>query len=183
MILVLASLLTFFIVAVILTVSWQQLKNFSFGKISLILGISFLIAGILLIIDSSDEISRAFSRRSWPETMAQVVETNIVGERAYNPQLSCKYEVEGKLYTLTTDLKTPGFGRKRSRRQTAGIILNEYPVGSEVRIYYNLENPKDAYIRTGPYWSDYMKLSLGILLSVLGLYGILGMTINKFTAE
>ncbi len=106
-----------------------------------------------------------------------------MGDRAYSPQLKCKYEIEGNEYTLTTDLNTPGFGRKRSRRQTSEIILNDYPVGSVVKIHYNPENPGDAYIRTGPYWSDYMRLSLGVVIFAIGLYGILGFTFIIFTTE
>ena len=130
---------------------------------------------------SANDISDSLERQSWPAQMARVVKTNIIGERAYSPQLSCEYMVEGNAYTLTTDLKTPGFGRKKTRRQTSEIILDGYPVGSKVRIRYNPDNPKEAYIRTGPYWSDYMKISLGVLLSVLGLYGLIGILIKKFS--
>jgi hypothetical protein len=89
--------------------------------------------------------------------------------------------VEGKVYTLTTDLKTPGFGRKKTRRQTSEIILDQYPVGSKVRIRYNPDSPGEAYIRTGPYWSDYLKISLSVLLSVLGMYGCIGIVIKRLS--
>jgi hypothetical protein len=112
--------------------------------------------------------------------MAIVVDTNITGERAYNPQINCKYKVEGKDYSLISNLKTPGFGRKRSRHQTSEIIVNEYPIGSKVRIRYNPNNAAEAYIRTGPYWSDYMKISLGTLLLMLGLYIVVVMIIKRF---
>lgn len=179
MIVTIVLLLTFITVVLTLILSARRLKNYNFGRFFLLIAIGFLIVGILLITNSSDEISTALLRQSWPATTAIVVETNIVGERASNPELSCEYEVERKEYTLTTDLNTPGFGRKLSRRQTAEIILDDYPVGSEVRIHYNPENPAEAYIRTGPYWSDYMRLSLGVLLFAIGLYGVFGTVLQK----
>jgi len=182
MILTIALLITFIIVVIALLLSKKRLKNYKFRRLSLIIATCFLIVGVSLTMYSSNEISTALARQSWPANPAIVVETNIVGERAYSPQLKCKYEIEGSEYTLTTDLNTPGFGRKLSRRQTAEIILNDYPVGSEVKIHYNPENPGDAYIRTGPYWSDYLRLALGVLLFASGLYWILGMTIKNFTA-
>ena len=115
--------------------------------------------------------------------MATVIETDIIGERAYSPQLKCKYKIEGNEYILTTDLKTPGFGRKKTRRQTSKIILSDFPVGSAVKIHYNPDNPGDAYIRTGPYWSDYLRLALGVLLFACGMYVVLGMTIKKIATE
>jgi len=183
MILTIIFLLTFIVVVLSLTLSVQKVKSYNFGLFSLIFALIFLLIGTLLTTYSTEEISTALLRHSWPAIMATVVETNIVGERAYNPELRCKYEIEGKQYSLTTDLKTPGFGRKRSRRQTAQIILKEYPVGSEVRIHYNPEYPTEAYIRIGPYWSDYMQLSLGILVFAVGLYGILAISLKKFTTE
>ena len=132
---------------------------------------------------SSNDVSIALARKSWPTKTAKVIETDIVGERAFSPQLRCKFEVEGNEYTFITDLKTPGFGRKQSRRQTSNIIINEYPVGSEVKIHYNPESPGDAYIRIGPYWSDYLRLALGVLLFAGGLYVVLGITIKKITVE
>jgi hypothetical protein len=133
------------------------------------------------MIYSANDITRSFERQSWPLINANVVSTSIIGERAYSPQLSCNYLVEGKEYTLITDLKTPGFGRKKTRRQTSEIILNDYPIGSKVQIRYNPENPGESFIRTGPYWSDYMKISLSVLLSVLGLYGCIGILIKRWS--
>ena len=95
------------------------------------------ILGIIFIIQQSGEISNGFSRQSWPSTTAVIVETNIIGERAYSPQISCQYEIEGQIYLLKTDLKTPGFGRKKSRQQTSRIIISNYSVGSSVTVFYN----------------------------------------------
>ena len=181
MIFTFALLFTLITVVIFLLLSIRRLKNYHFGQFSLIIAASFLIAGIFLTISSSNDISTAIERQTWPVKLATIVETSIVGDRAYNPQLKCKYDVEGRGYTLTTDLNTPGFGRKRSRQQTARIILKDYPVGSEVRIHYNPQNPGDAFIRTGPYWSDYMKLAIGVLLFAIGLYAISGMTLKRFT--
>jgi hypothetical protein len=77
--------------------------------------------------------------------------------------------VDGIVYLLKTDLQTPGFGRKRSRKQTAEIIISQYPVGSKIPIFYNPDKPAKAYIRTGPYWDNYTLLMLGLLTLGAGL--------------
>jgi len=181
MIFIFTLLFTIITVVIALLLSMKRLKNFRFGQFSLIFASCFLITGLLLTIFSSNEISTALIRKSWPVQSAIIIETNIVGNRAYNPQVKCKYSVEEIGYTLITDLNTPGFGRKRSRHQTAEIILKDFPVGSEVLIHYNPQNPGEAFIRTGPYWSDYMKLSLGALLFAIGLYVLFGLMIKRFS--
>jgi len=182
MILTITFLIAISIATIALILTWRRWRIYNPGGVVLSVIICFLICGILLILFSSNAISESLVRQSWPATMAKVVETNITGERAYNPELHCTYEVAGKQYFFSTDLKTPGFGRKRSRRQTAEIILKDYPIGSEVRLKYNPKNPEEALIRTGPYWSDYMKISIGVLFTVLGLYGIVGVLIKKTTS-
>jgi len=183
MILTFTLLSTFIFVVVILLLSTKKLKKYKLGKRSLIIATGFLITGILLSIISSNEISKALVRKSWPAVKAVVVKTTIIGNRAFNPQITCKYKISGKDYMMITDLNTPGFGRKRSRWQTADIILKDYTVGSEVRINYNPKDPGEAYIRTGPYWSDYMQFSLGILVLAPALYVILGIFITKVTMD
>jgi Protein of unknown function (DUF3592) len=175
-----ALLCSFMIVIVVFLFTSKKLKVYKFGFLSLMIATGILIIGIFLIVYSSNEISKEFLRHTWPAVKAKVASAKIVGEKAYRPQLSCKYDVGGKGYILITDLNTPGFGRKQSRYQTAEIILKDYPIGSEVLIKYNPENPAEAYIRTGPYWSDYMQLSLGLFLFSPGLYVLLAKLLLKF---
>jgi hypothetical protein len=178
MILPIALLIVIIITSLSVVFTRRRLSQLNFARWILPLGILILFAGILLIVFSANDITDSLVRQSWPVMMASIISTDIIGERAYSPQLSCEYKVDGKVYTLTTDLKTPGFGRKKTRRQTSEIILKDFPVGSKVQIKYNPANPAEAFIRTGPYWSDYMKISLGVLLSFLGLYGIVGILIK-----
>lgn len=181
MIFIITILISLIITSIFLALTWRKLSTFNFAVWIIPLAFCFLIIGVILMLHSANDISESLERQSWPALEAKVVNTDIIGERAYSPQLSCEYIVEGKVYTIITDLKTPGFGRKKTRRQTSEIILNEYPVGSKVQVRYNPSSPGEAYIRTGPYWSDYMKISLGVLLSLLSLYGLIGVLIKKFS--
>ena len=131
------------------------------------------IGGIALIIWQQNLINEGFTRRSWPTVKATVIATGITGERAYNPEISCQYEVNGAVYLLTTDLNTPAFGRKRSRRQTAEIIIAEHPAGSEILVHYNPDQPAQACIRTGPFWNNYMVLMLGLFVFGGGIFALM----------
>jgi len=141
--------------------------------------ILFSIIGFFLVITESSEISTGLIRQSWPTAKATVVETSIIGERAYSPEITCEYNVAGKKYTHKTDLQTPGFGRKKSRQQTSRIIIAQYPVGTEINIYYNPDNPEESFVRTGPYWNNYLVLSFGYFVLLSGLITIFGLFFQK----
>ena len=81
------------------------------------------LLGLIFIIQQTSKISAGLLRQAWPSVGAEIVETNIIGDRAYSPEISCRYVVGGNEYILRTDLKTPGFGRKKSRQQTSRIIV------------------------------------------------------------
>ena len=183
MIFTITLVITLIIASVSIAIIHQKIKTFNFARWLLPLVLCFFTFSIYLMFISANDISESLIRQSWPSQMASIISTEIIGERAYSPQLKCEYQVEGKVYILTTDLRTPGFGRKKTRRQTSQIILEEYSEGSKVQIRYNPENPEEAYIRTGPYWSDYLKISLSVVLSSIGLIGIVGIIINKINLK
>ena len=163
------------ILAIVLTKKKFRLDSPSFLS-WLLFSLSF-IGGLIFIIWQQGLISREFERHSWPTVQASVIATTITGERAYNPALTCRYRVNGTDYILTTDLDTPPFGRKRTRRQTAEIIIAEHPIGSEIKVHYNPDKPEQALVRTGPFWNNYMILITGVMLFGTGSFGLM----KKFT--
>ena len=152
-------------IAVITGVSLGNKKDLNFRYRWLnFLFIFLLIPSVWLIIDQETQIREGFQRRSWPIVKAVIVDTKVVGERAYNPELTYRFQIDSMTYINKSNLHTPGFGRKRSRKQTSKIIISDYQIGNHLNVYYNPDNPLESYIRTGPYWTDYMQLSTGILI-------------------
>ena len=133
-----------------------------------------IIFGAGMIYYFEGEIEGALAQKHWPVTDGIVIRAEIVGSRAFRPEVTCAYEIDGQKYRLTTNLGTPGFGNKRSRRDTAGRILQEYPVGRIVSIHYDPEDPARAFLRVGPAWNTFMKLSLGMLILIPGMIGFTG---------
>jgi hypothetical protein len=164
---------TFIVAAFIHVLYSRGIKFFRYSPAFLIVVIYMTGAGIVLIIWQQRLISEDFARHAWPTTEATVTQTEITGERAFNPEIICRYEIDGQVYLLASDLHTPAFGRKRTRKQTAEIILREYPLGSHVLIHYNPDQPDQAYIKTGPFWNNYVILMFGLLMLTGGFTGLL----------
>jgi hypothetical protein len=170
-------------VALVITIGFRQVITFNYPIWLTLLSFTLLIAASLLIFFSESHISEGFERKKWPLADARIIKTAISGERAFQPEVHVTYLVSDTNYTIITNLNTPGFGSKRYRKNTANKIIGEYPIGSRMKVFYNPGNPGEAYIRTGPYWTDYIQLALGIIISDLSLIVLLGSLLKKITKE
>jgi hypothetical protein len=130
--------------------------------------------GIILLLKQDRVISAAFEKRNWPTTQGEIVQTHILGKRAFRPEISYQYQVNDIKYLGKTDLHISGFGNKRSRRDNSEKIIQEFSVGSNVLVYYDSKNPQISFLRTGPFWSDFMKLALGAILFFFGSFVLFG---------
>ena len=142
---------------------------------------ALVIAGVWLIVDQESQIIQGFHRRSWPMVRAEIINTRVTGERAYNPEITYLFQIDSAVFINKSNLHTPGFGRKRSRKQTSEIIVAGYKVGDYISVHYNPENPSESCLRAGPYWSEYMQLSTGILILCVALVWIVGRVIFRTT--
>ncbi len=149
--------------------------------VSLVIFSSLMImAGAGMIYIHENEIENDLVEKSWPKTEGIIIGSEVAGKRAFHPEITCEYAVDGKRYELKTDLGTPGFGTKRSRQDTAERILAEYPIGKAVMVTYDPAQPSQAFLRVGPSWQAFLKLSLGIIILVTGLIGFTGNILMRF---
>ena len=138
-----------------------------------------LIAALSLIFWQENVLLESQNRLKWPTITAVIIESKVIGDRALRPDIIYEYEVNGQTYQGDTNLNTPGFGGRRSRRDTAERIISEYEKGQKVLIYYNPNDPAESYIRPGVQWSDYMKSAVGHILFIFALFGFTGNIIQR----
>jgi hypothetical protein len=166
-------ILIFIVTALTLLIFRKKVIKIHISPVLITSAIISLVIGLVLILWQDSEISQALEKHKWPSTYAEIIDTKIIGERAFRPEISYKYEVQGETYITKTDLHISGFGNKRSRRDTARKIIQEYRKGLRVKIYYDICNPQSSYLRSGPYWSNYMKFGLGAILYGIGSFFLL----------
>ncbi|MDF0605432.1 DUF3592 domain-containing protein [Neisseriaceae bacterium TC5R-5] len=115
--------------------------------------------------------------QSWPTTKGTMAISEVesrparhadnAGRLEYQARLLYHYQVAGQSYQ-SDQLRLPNPGYSRSQ-QLASEIVQRYPPGSSVLVYYNPDKPTQAYLQTGPHWSSWLGLALGLALSVAGL--------------
>ena len=50
-------------------------------------------------------------------------------------------------------------------------IVNRYPIGTHVRVYYDSDNPSTSVLEPGAGWSSFMVAGIGVLFTLVGFLG------------
>ena len=74
-------------------------------------------------------------------------------------------------YIGETDAQYPGFGMSSSRKEVAYKMLDEFTVGATVNVFYDPDDPSHSYLKPGPTWAEFTRLSFGAILFAMGLLG------------
>ncbi len=135
--------------------------------------IALAVIGAILALVASHSLEEATAVKNWPTIEGTVVDSRVVGERAFGPAVTYEYAVGDSQYTATSNLRAPMFGGKRKKFEVARKLVEEYPIGKRVTVYYSPANPSKARLFTGAGWDVYAKLGLGVTLFALGLFGLL----------
>lgn len=145
-------------------------KLFSVSGWMLIVSVIVTLIGFTLVIWQDHQINIELSKRIWNAIEGEIVESNIVGNRALRTEVEYRYKVNDEIYYGDSDYNIPGFGSKNYRRKTARIVKNENPIGTKIEVYYNPTNPEKSTLRYGPYWSNYMIIGFGSVLFLIGMF-------------
>jgi hypothetical protein len=171
------------VTTIILVLLYQKNIRLQLSVLLTVILFTGIIMGLGLMYWQNTIIIEARSRLSWPTTEAIIIDSKVVGYRAYRPDITYEYTVDGQPYQGQTNLKTPGFGARRSRRDTAQRIIGEYKTETRTTVYYDPDNPAISFIRPGPEWSDYMKFAVGNILFIISLLGFAGNILSKFNLK
>ena len=148
------------------------------------LTVLFIALGIMFVILDRRNKRKADESLTWLETTGTVSESKVVqgsnvlmsndedGESTpvFFPEISYTYRVAGLEYT-SKRLTFAGV-KSFSKRENAEKAASLYPVGTQIPIYYDPKNPKEALVDRTAKKSNIF-LTFGILFIILGLATVL----------
>ncbi len=129
--------------------------------------------GLIIAVFESESINGYLEMRSWPAVNGTIRTSTVVEERAFRPEVTYEFHVNGSDYSRTTDLQMPPFGGRTSKMDAAQKLSGMYPDNSRVVVYYNPENPNNSRIKIGVPVENYLKLSFSFFLLCGGLVFLL----------
>lgn len=138
-------------------------------------GSGFLLAGVGLLFFALRTRRKSAASLNWPSTVGTVissgVQTNTFTDEyhretySFMPRVEYAYTVNGQEYRG----RRLHFGVTESRRRAdAEREANRYPVGMQVKVYYDPEKPQEAVLEQKSV-SARLPLVLGIIFLVLTL--------------
>ena len=109
---------------------------------------------------------------SWPTTKGSITQsrpqpvTTENNRKEFRLSVSYSYKVDGKPYTGQRVTSSDQYEKTRGAAESA---LKKYPVGGEVTVYYDPDNPASAVLETGIQRNVYILLLAGACCCVLAV--------------
>ncbi len=118
----------------------------------------FLLAfggvGAFLLYKSWQQNKQASVSQNWPSSPGQVIDSHVDEgwsedsdgdrHRTYHPQVKYSYSVNGQPFT--GEMISFGFKRADRSPNPAQAVVNAYPTGKSVVVYFNPTNPAEAVL-------------------------------------
>jgi hypothetical protein len=137
------------------------------------------IIALVLIISGIVGLRSEIATGQWPPVDGSVISSKVVGEKAFHPEITYSYMVNGSEYSHTSTLKIPGFGGKRNRLELAEYLVAQYPSGRTISVFYNPDDPSQSELKTGITYRTLLETALGVVLLVIA--GILVIPLYRKT--
>ncbi|MBS2101220.1 DUF3592 domain-containing protein [Carboxylicivirga linearis] len=120
-----------------------------------IAGIITLIVGLIILIFNLRSLIKANSSKNWLSAEGEILNSELditksfgESDKVYNPKVEYKYLVNGKEYCSTRiyygSSSSSTFKKSKSRN-----IIEKYPKGSRVTVFYDPMNESEAVIERG----------------------------------
>lgn len=139
--------------------------------VSFVLGVIFIVAGGGIGFYLGKPIlDHAKASESWPTTEGTIIESELDRKRdkkstTYTASVVFRYQVAGEKF----EGDEIWFGQySSSNRSEMQKLVNEYPVGQDVKVYYSPDDPSTAVLKPGAFTSSYMVYGIGMVFLVIG---------------
>jgi hypothetical protein len=142
--------------------------------INFIISILIIVIGTLIIVAQLLLLIKARISKDWKELKGEIlsseIETlNITNEnnKTYRAAISYKYSISGKQYISSRVF----FGDRihSSFKGKSLKLINKYPVGSIVSVYYDPSNLEESVLEKGVTQSILILLIIGISVILFGV--------------
>ncbi|MCD4779321.1 MAG: DUF3592 domain-containing protein [Candidatus Omnitrophica bacterium] len=140
----------------------------------------FAIAGGIVTKIGFGIYQNAKKSMEWPTVNGAVTSSEIERNHSsgsgsssttYGADIAYDYQIKGETYSANKvsfgEYSSSDIGHARK-------IVNKYPVGKVVNVYYNPDDLYIAVLEPGIFWSSYIVFVLGLIFFSVGFFGAIG---------
>ncbi len=146
------------------------------------LSLLLLSAGIILIVVESKNVTHAMATKRWPTVQGRITSINVLQSGGIRPRIKYAYKVGHQDLKDETDYHFPYLGMSSTRKEVAHKITSGFETHKPVVVYYNPEDPAESYLKPGPTWDAFTRLSFGSILYGAGVFLLYSGWLNRAKA-
>jgi len=110
---------------------------------------------------------------NWPHadgvvTRSEVRELGLAINPKFKPDIAYEYEVNGQSHAGNRARTNDG---EFSQRSGAKQVVNRYPVGRQVRVYYDPANSNNSMLEAGAGFQEYALVFVAFMMFTIGVAG------------
>lgn len=138
----------------------------------LIFGPLFLVVGyVVAFMFGKPILDNARASRDWPQVTGTITKSEVhrsrkKGSTMYSAEVVYDYTVEGK--KLEGDTVWFGGNYRTSSDRGARDVVSRYPVGKQVPVFYNPQDPTLAVLESGAFLTSYVVFGIGLAFMIAG---------------
>jgi hypothetical protein len=146
-------------------------------KTILLITLAMFAAGIFFILWGGYEIMAGYASKKWPSVEGKVTSSYVQKQvrsikdsskkPTYYPKVRYQYSVGGKSYT--GDRISFSGGEGGEKKSKAQAVVNRYPSGQKVIVYYDPKHPERAVLLMGFTWKTFMPFVAGLAFLAVGI--------------
>lgn len=140
------------------------------------MGIIFAIIGAaVFFLFALPPLQYSIASKTWPSVPGTITRSEVDvwkrdGKTHYEPDIAYSYTVDGKKYSSAKI--TVGDAPLDNNVSAAKRLQAEYPVGTEVPVYYDPELPGSSALEPGTKAGDYMLAGFAAIFFLVGLFAL-----------
>ncbi len=139
-------------------------------------GLVFLAIGVGLVISTRRTVKRSRASLSWPTVSGRVRASDVLtrfDEQTRYDRASVLYQYVVGGTTYSSDTVSLGAAEVGGNVQQARETVSRHPVGSQVRVYYDPDDPEAAVLVPGTAAFSGMTLAISIFFAATGGFQVL----------
>lgn len=137
----------------------------------------FVVIGAFFVYFGAKDIGDAKQSVYWPSEMGKIISSSVDTSRSssgrgssstsYHAAILYEFTVDGITYNGNR-VAYGDFGSSNSSH--ARRIVNRYPEGKEVKVYYSIDNPEKCVLEPGLKGQAYVFPGIGLAFMAAGLF-------------
>jgi hypothetical protein len=155
----------------------QQETQESSTRTILLITLAMFAAAIFFILWGGYEIMAGYASKNWPLAEGKVTSSYVQKQvrsikdsskkPTYYPKVRYQYLVGGNRYT--SDRISFSGGEGGEKKSEAEAVVDRYPSGQKVIVYYDPNDPQRAVLERGLIWKTFMPFVAGLGFLVVGI--------------